>query len=74
MDYDGNGDINYNWCAWNRPQRNKGISRVGNLRMNRDLSNYNIVKIVQNTEKSSGDLKRLAVTQNSVKDHQLILT
>ena len=27
----------------------------------------------QNTEKSPGDLRRLAVTQNPVKDHQLML-
>ena len=38
-----------------------------------DHPNYNIVTISQNTEKSSGDLRRLAVTQTPVKDHQLML-
>ena len=32
-----------------------------------------IVKIGLNTEKSSGDLRRFAVTQTSVKAHQLTL-
>ena len=35
--------------------------------MNRDLPNYSIIEIGQNTEKSPGDLKRLAVTQTPVK-------
>ena len=35
--------------------------------------NYNIIENGQNTEKSPGDLRRLAVTQTSVKDHQLTL-
>ena len=29
-----------------------------------------IIEIGQNTEKSSGDMRRLAVTQTPVKDHQ----
>ena len=32
-----------------------------------------IIEIGQNTEKSPGDLRRLAVTQSPVKDHQLTL-
>ena len=32
-----------------------------------------IVENGQNTEKSPGDLRRLAVTQTPVKDHQLML-
>ena len=36
--------------------------------------NYNIIENSQNTEKSSGDLRRLGtVTQTPVKDHQLKL-
>ena len=35
--------------------------------------NYSIVKLGQNTEKSPGDLRRLAVTQTPVKDLQLML-
>ena len=33
--------------------------------------NYNITENGQNTEKSSGNLRRLAVTQTPTKDHQL---
>ena len=35
--------------------------------------NYSIVKLGQNTEKSPGNLRRLAVTQTPVKDLQLTL-
>ena len=34
---------------------------------------YSIIEISQNTEKSPGDLRRVAVTETSVKDHQLTL-
>ena len=34
---------------------------------------YDIIENGQNTEKSPGDLKRLAVTQTPVKNHQLML-
>ena len=37
------------------------------------ISNYCIVEICQNIEKSPGDFRRLAVTQTPVKDHQLML-
>ena len=39
----------------------------------RDHPDYGIVKIGLNTEQSSGDPRKLAVTQTSVKDHQLTL-
>ena len=42
--------------------------------MSGDYPNYNIIKIGENTEKSPGDLRRLAFTQTPVKDHQLKLT
>ena len=45
--------------------------RVGNRKVGRAHPNYSIVKIHQNAEKIPGDLKRLAFTQTSVKDHQL---
>ena len=41
--------------------------------MSGDHTNYNIIENSQNTEKSPEDLRRLAVTQTSVKDHQLTL-
>ena len=44
-----------------------GVEGLGNKRTNRDHPNYDIVKIGQNTDKSPGDLRRLAVTQTSEK-------
>ena len=41
--------------------------------MSGDHPNYSIIKIGQNTEESPGDLKRLAVTQTPVRNHQLTL-
>ena len=38
-----------------------------------DYPNYSIIKFNQNTEKSPGDMKRLAVTQTPVEIHQLML-
>ena len=49
-----------------------GLEKLEN-RKNRDYPDRSIFKIGWNTEKSSGDLKRLAVTQTLVKDHQLVL-
>ena len=48
----------------------KGTRRLRNQRTIRDLPDYSIIKISQNTEKSPGDLKRLAVSQTPVTDHQ----
>ena len=45
---------NFNWFSWYRDGR-----------VSRDYQNYSIVKIGQNTTNSPGDLRRLAVTQNS---------
>ena len=46
---------------------------VGNRTINLKKQNYSIVKIDQNTEKIPGHLRRLSVTQTSVKDQQLRL-
>ena len=63
-----------NWCFWYSHQRIiKGTGGLGNKRTSGDLLNYNIIENDQNTEKSSGDLRRLAVTQTPVKDNQLTL-
>ena len=51
----------------------KILGRVENRRTNRDHSNYSIVEVNKNTEKSPEDLRRLAVIQTSVKDHQQTL-
>ena len=51
----------------------KGSGGLRNKRMIRDYSNYCIIEIIQNTEKSPKDLRRLTVTQTSVKGHQLTM-
>ena len=51
----------------------KVTGRLGSRRTSGDHPNYSVVENGQNTEKCSGDLRRLAVTQTPVKDHQLTL-
>ena len=51
----------------------KGTGVLGSWRASEDHPNYTIVENGQNTEKTPGDLRRLAVTQTPVKDHQLTL-
>ena len=71
MDHKGDGDTSCNWCTWNGYQSFKnGAGRVENQGTNRDHSNYSIIEIGQNTEKTSGNLRRHAVTQTPVKKLQ----
>ena len=57
------GDTNCNrWDSNDSQWLVKGAGSVGNWRTWRDDLNYCIVKICKNTEKSPGDLRRLAVT------------
>ena len=51
----------------------KWTRKLGNQRTSRYYPEYRIIKIGQNTEKSPGDLRRLAVTQTRVRNHQLTL-
>ena len=51
----------------------KGTGGLGNKRTVGDHPNYSLIEIDQNTEKSPGDLRRLAVTQTSTNDYQLTL-
>ena len=74
MEHKGDVNTNYYWCSWYSHQKvNKETGGLGNMRRNGDHPNYYIIEIGQNTEKSPGDLRRLSVTQTSVKDHQLTL-
>ena len=43
---------------------------MGDQRKNRDYSDYRIIKIGQNTQKSPRDLRRLTVSQTPVEDQQ----
>ena len=51
----------------------KGPGRFGSWRPSGDHPNNSIIENGQNTEKGPGDLRRLAVIQSPVKDHQLSL-
>ena len=51
----------------------KRSGRLRNQRTSKDHPDDSITKIVQNTEKSPVYLRRLAVTQPPVKNHQLTL-
>ena len=72
--YESDNYTNCNWRSWYSHQRLiKGTGGFGNKRMSGDHLKYYIIENGQNTEKSPGDLRRLAVTQTTVKDHQLTL-
>ena len=74
MEHEGDDDTNCKWCAHNNPRKfGKGTRTLRNKRTSKDHPNYSMVKIVQNTEKSPGDMRRLAVTQTPAKDHQQTL-
>ena len=65
MEHESVGDTNCNWSSWSSHQRIDIKTRgLGNNRTSEDHPNYSIVEISQNTEKSPGDLKRLAITQS----------
>ena len=73
MEHEGDSYTNCCWCSWYCHKRiDRGTRGLGNKRPSGDNPNYCITEIGQNTEKSSGDLRRL-VTQTPVKDHQSTL-
>ena len=47
----------------------KGTGELGGWRTSGDHLNYKIIENSQNTEKSLGESRRLAVTQTPVKKH-----
>ena len=62
MEYKGDDDTNWGWCAWDIPQKvGKETGRLRNKKTSRDHPDYCIIKVSQNTEKSLGDLKSFAV-------------
>ena len=71
MEHESDDYTNYNWCFWYSHQRIG--TRTGGLRNNGtggDCPNYNIVEIGLNTEKSPGDMRRIAFTQTPVENHK----
>ena len=74
MEHESDSDTNCNdFARYSSQGINKGTGGLENKRMSGDLPNYSFIKIGQNTEKSPGDTKRLAVTQTPVEDYQLTL-
>ena len=74
MEFVADSDTNYSLCARNDPKGlARGLEKVGNWRTNRDHPNYSIIKIGQNTEMKSSDLRWFAVSLTPVKDYQLTL-
>ena len=66
MEYESDGDTQCNWCSWYSHQNIGTVTGgLGNKRMSGDHPNYSIIKIGQNTEKSSEELRRLAGVKNS---------
>ena len=64
MEHAGDNYTNCNWCVWNSNKRiTKGTGGLGSYRTRGDYPNYYIIENGQNTEKSPGNLRRLAVTQ-----------
>ena len=74
VEHESDGDTNCNWCSWYSHQRiATRIGGFGNSRTSGDHPNYCIIELGQNTEKSPENLRRLAVTQIPVRNHQLTL-
>ena len=74
MEHESDGDTNSNW--WNRysHQRiSKETRGLWNKRTSGDHSNYRIIEIGQNTKKILEDLRRFAITQTPMENHQLML-
>ena len=74
MEHEGDIYTNRNWGFLYSHQRIiKWFGGIRGWRTSGDHPNYSIIENGQNTEKSPGDLRRLAVAQTPVKNHQLKL-
>ena len=74
MENESDDYTNRDWCIrYSNKRTMKGTGRLGSWRMSGYHPNYNIIENGQNTEENPGDLRRLAVTQTPVKDHQQML-
>ena len=74
MKHESDDCTNCDWRFWHSNLRIiKGPGGLGIWRSGGDHPNNSIIENLQNTEKSRGDLRRLAVIQTQVKNHQLTL-
>ena len=68
VEYESDGYTNCNWCFWYSHQRiGTRTGGLENKRTNGDHPNNSIIEFGHNTEKSPGNLRRLAVTQTPVR-------
>ena len=71
MEHECDDEANCNWCArYGQQIIGKGTGRRRNGRISKDLQNYSIIEIGQNTEKNLGDMGRLTITQTPVEDYR----
>ena len=74
MEYEGDIDTNYSCGSWNGLEESwKETERTVVQRKNQDQPDNNNGKILLNTWKCSGDLKKMTVIKTSVKNHKLEL-
>ena len=74
MEHEGDNYANWDWCFWHGNYRIiKGPGGFGSWLPSEDHPNNSIIENGLYTEKSPGDLRRLAVTQSPVTAHQLTL-
>ena len=74
MEHEDDNYTNCDCCFWYSNKRIiKGTGRLESWRTSGDNPNYSIIENGQNTKKSPRNLRRLAVTQTPVKNHQLML-
>ena len=68
MEHESDSYTNSNFWYWYNYQGiDKRTGGLGNKKTRGDHPKYSIIGIGQNTEKSPGDLRRIAVTQTPVK-------
>ena len=74
LERESDTSTNCNWSSWYSHERIDTRTReLGNNMTSGNHPDYCIIKIRQNSEKSPGHMKRLAVTQTPVKKHKLQL-
>ena len=73
MEHKSYCDTNCNWnVRYSHQKIGSGTGGYGNKKTIGDHLNYSIAEIDQNTKKSPGDIRRLAVTQTPEENHQLM--
>ena len=74
MEHEGDDYTNRDWCfRYNNYRTIKRTGWIGSWRTSGDHPSYSIVENGQTIEKSTEDLRRLAVIQTPVKEHEITL-